>query len=316
MKIMPWHEDKLSDLVVFWNKELAKDFPMREALFKQNSFDDVNVSNEGSCIAVNDEGHIIGFVIAKQWKEKIDVGMDPKRGWIQALLVDRNHRGKGIGTKLLEYAEGNLKENGIEEIQLGGDPFHYFPGIPDQKQDAQRWAEQKGYLKRMDTYDLMNYMSKTYPFPEDDTVEFSLLKKEEEDDLIAFFHKSFSGRWEYEAIKYFELNGEGREFVVAKKNEKIIGFCRINDSRSPYIAQNVYWSPLFEQELGGIGPLGIDENEQKQGYGLAIVQAGMAFLQERNIDTIVIDWTGFLNFYGKLDFEPWKKYGIYLKDLK
>ena len=39
-------------------------------------------------------------------------------------------------------------------------------------------------------------------------------------------------------------------------------------ANSPFIAQNVYWSPLFEEEVGGIGPLGIDAEEQKQGYGL------------------------------------------------
>ena len=49
---------------------------------------------------------------------------------------------------------------------------------------------------------------------------------------------------------------------------------------------------------------------------LAIVQAAMAYLQERNIDTIIIDWTILVEFYGKLDFDPWKKYGVYLKDLK
>ena len=73
--------------------------------------------------------------------------------------------------------------------------------------------------------------------------------------------------------------------------------------------------PFVRRAVGGIGPLGIDPEEQKQGYGLGIVQAAMAYLQERKIETIIIDWTIFLEFYGKLDFEPWKKYGVYLKDL-
>nr|WP_084544167.1 GNAT family N-acetyltransferase [Paenisporosarcina indica] len=47
------------------------------------------------------------------------------------LLVDSDHRGKGIGTMLLKLAEADLKENGIEVMQLAGDPFHYFSGIPD-----------------------------------------------------------------------------------------------------------------------------------------------------------------------------------------
>lgn len=313
MEIVTWSIDRLEELVALWNKELATDFPMRKELFKQNSFEDVNVLYKGSCIALDEEGNVIGFIVAKQWKEELDVGMDPKKGWIQTLLVDSFHQGKGIGSTLLGHAETYLKANGIEQIQMGGDPFHYFPGIPGQYKDVQNWAEKKGYNKRIDTYDLINHMSKEYLFPHDDSVEIALLQEDEKEEFIYFLHKCFPGRWEYEAIKYFELNGDGREFVIIKKNNQIIGFCIINDSCSPFIAQNVYWSPLFETEIGGIGPLGIDKEERKQGYGLAIVQAAVVYLQERGIETIVIDWTGLLDFYGKLDFVMWKKYEIYLK---
>ena len=316
MKIIAWKRDRLEELVELWNKELAVDFPMRKELFIQNSFNDVNVSYEGSYIAVDDQDHVIGFVVAKRWQETIDVKMDPKRGWIQVLLIDSAHRGKGLGTKLLKRAEAQLKGNGVEEMQLGGDPFHYFSGIPDQYKNAQKLAEKHGYTKRVDTYDLINHLDKKYDLPVDNSVAFSILKKEEEDDLISFLERCFPGRWVYETMKYFEMNGDGREFVVVKKKGQIIGFCRINDSHSPFIAQNVYWSPLFEQEVGGIGPLGIDANEQKQGYGLAIVQAAIAYLQERNTETIIIDWTILVDFYKKLDFNPWKIYGVYLKDLK
>lgn len=315
LKIIAWNEEKLSDLVALWNQELAKDFPMREALFKQNSFDDVNASYDGSFIALDAKENVIGFVVTKHWQEEMDVEMPLKKGWIQALLVDHNHRGQGLGAKLLGQAEEYLLKNGIEEVQLGGDPFHYFPGVPDQYQEVQSWAAQKGYVKHMDAYDLVNRISKEYPFPDNDTVEFSLLHIEDKDAFIAFLNRCFPGRWEYEAMKYFEMNGNGREFVVAKKKGKIIGFCRLNDGQSPFIAQNVYWSPLFKHDLGGIGPLGIDENEQKQGYGLAIIEAAMNILIERNIRTIVIDWTGLVDFYAKLDFKPWKKYGIYVKKL-
>lgn len=316
MKILSWNHDRLDELVELWNKELAADFPMRKELFEQNSFKDKNVSYEDSHIAVDEQDHVIGFVIAKRWKEEIDVNMDDKKGWIQVLLVARDHRGKGIGTELLERAETGLKEKGVVAMQLAGDPFHYFSGIPEQYQDAQKWAEKNGYVKRIDTYDLINHLDKKYSFPEVDSVTFSILKREEEAELISFFERCFPGRWEYEAIKYFEMHGEGREFVVLKKKGKIIGFCRINDSQSPSIAQNVYWSPLFAQEIAGIGPLGIDANEQKKGYGLAIVQAAMAYIQERSIETIIIDWTILVEFYEKLDFKIWKSYGVYLKDVK
>ncbi|MBO1911690.1 GNAT family N-acetyltransferase, partial [Microvirga sp. 3-52] len=100
MKLIPWNVERFDELLALWAKELSDEFPMREELFKQNSFDDVNLSYESSHIAVDDENHVIGFVVAKLWQEEIDVNMDLKRGWIQVLLVDHEHRGKGVGTAL------------------------------------------------------------------------------------------------------------------------------------------------------------------------------------------------------------------------
>ncbi|MBS4208192.1 GNAT family N-acetyltransferase [Bacillus sp. FJAT-50079] len=314
MQIIAWDVERLDGLVALWNQELVSDFPMRSQLFQQNSFNDHNVCYDSSAIAINEKDEVIGFIVAKRWLELMeDVDMDLKKGWIQVLLIDQAYRGKGIGSALLEHAETKLKAKGIEQIQLGGDPWHYFPGIPDQYKEVQTWAEKKGYGKRIDTYDLLNKTDKQYLLPDDPNVKYSLLEKSEEKQLLSFMHRCFPGRWEYEAMKYFELDGNGREYVVLKKNDQIVGFCRINDRASPFIAQNVYWAPLFQEELGGIGPLGIDANERGHGYGLAIVQAALYYLQQRQINTMVIDWTTFLDFYGRLDFEAWKKYGIYLK---
>lgn len=315
MKIIPWDASRLAEVVELWNKELGEEYPMRPKLFNQNSLEDKNVLEDGCAMAVDDQNKIIGFSVAKKWQEKVDVKMDSKRGWVQVLLVDTNYRNKGLGTRLLNKVEETLKDQGIEEIQLGGDPFHYFSGVPLQFVETQQWVEKKGYLKRIDTYDLINHLSKNYSMPEDNTVSYSILQPNEKEEFLTFLNKSFPGRWEYEAIKYFESSGSGREFVVLKKNGRIIGFCRINDDESPTIAQNVYWSPSFKTKVGGIGPLGVDSSEQKQGYGLGIVQAAMVILQERKVETIIIDWTILVDFYKKLDFDIWKGYGIYLKDL-
>src|SRR5699024_12360036 len=109
--------------------------------------------------------------------------------------------------------------------------------------------------------------------------------------------------------------GTGREFVVLRKQEKIIGFCRVNDSKAPIIAQNVYWSPLFKEELGGIGPLGVDAAERGQGLGLAIVEAGIGELRKGGVRNVVIEWTGVITCYKKLGYDIWKTYDSYKKKL-
>ncbi|OCA85989.1 acetyltransferase [Bacillus sp. FJAT-27225] len=317
MRFISWSIDKLEELVELWNRELGTDFPMRKQLFEQNSFRDDNVFFEASRIALDENNNVIGFLVAKRWQEKLEVGMNPNMGWIQVLLVDHRFRNQSIGTNLLKHAEKIFMDNNINSIVLGRDPWHYFPGIPQQYDDVSSWFEKQGYNKLGSDYDVLckyNSGSDT-AFPKFEGVEFSVLDIKDKDPFLQFLNRCFPGRWEYEAIHYFEKGGTGREFVVLKKENKIIGFCRMNDSNSPIIAQNVYWAPLFNEELGGIGPLGIDSNERKNGYGLAIVQAGIVYLRNRNVNSIVIDWTGLIDFYGKLGYEVWKSYNSYKKNI-
>ncbi|MCH1625948.1 GNAT family N-acetyltransferase [Ferdinandcohnia quinoae] len=316
MKYIPLDARRLPELVTLWNSAIGTDFPMREDLFKQNSFDDENLYTEGSFIAIEDD-QVIGFIISKRWQENIEIQMNSEIGWIQALIVDSSNRGKGVGSALLNKAEIALQNSGCKRILLGRDPWHYFPGIPFEYELVRNWFEHRGYLAANIESDLVKHYEddEIDDIPDLENVQFTLLKEDEKGQLLEFLHRCFPGRWEYEAYHYFKKGGTGREFVVLKKGDKIIGFCRINDAASPYIAQNVYWSSLFQDELGGVGPLGIDSGERKQGYGLAIVKAGIAFLRKRMIHHIVIDWTGLTDFYGRLGFNVWKEYQQYYKEL-
>lgn len=317
MRYVEWNRKWLQELVALWNRELGEEFPMREDLFEQNSFQDVNVFKEGSQIVIDDKDKVVGFIVAKKWNDSVEVGIDPLTGWIQVLLVDSAYRNRGIGTKLLSLAESKLIESGVNRIRLGKDTWHYFPGIPTPYKGTAAWFEKRGYIRVGEEFDLERHYKKEndISIPKKEGVEVSILQPEEKEQLLEFLHHAFPGRWEYEAIKYFQLGGSGREFVVLKKNGKIIGFCRINDSKSPVIAQNVYWSPLYEGELGGVGPLGIDAKERKSGYGLFIVEAAIQHLRKRGVESIVIDWTGLVEFYKKLGYQICKSYYSFEKHL-
>lgn len=312
-----WDSARLPEIVELWNKELNDAFPMTEKLFKQNSFEDENVCYKGSRIAMTEDDQVVGFIVAKKWQENLSIDLGESIGWIQVLLVDRQFRNQGIGSTLLSVAESELVSSGKKRILLGRDPWHYFPGIPKEYDHVKSWFEHKGFKAVGTEFDLINDYSKAekevLPSPND--AIFSLLTLEDKDAFLAFLNRCFPGRWEYEAIHYFKNGGTGREFVILKKNDEIIGFSRINDGQSPLIAQNVYWSPLFKEELGGVGPLGVDAKERKQGYGLATVEAAIYFLRDRNINKIVIDWTGLVDFYKKLGYETWKAYNSYQKEI-
>ena len=316
MNIYPFHEKWAASLIALWNEEYGHSFPMRVTLFEQNSIRDRNIHWDSSFVAVSEKGEVIGFIISKTWNE--DMALYEDIGWINSILVKKEYRSKGIGTRLFHMAEKKLKEAGVKKLFLGRDPWHYFPGIPIENTLAKRWAVKQGFEHKGKDYDMLRHFSEgeAVSYPRFTEYEFATLRPEEQGELIGFLHASFPGRWEYEALEYFRRGGTGREFVVVKKDGKIVGFCRVNDDKSPFIAQNVYWAPLFSNNhLGGIGPLGIDSKERKKGLGLAIVKAGVSTLRDRGIRTIAIDWTGLTEFYRKLGFDIWKSYENYSKQL-
>lgn len=307
----------LEELTALWNKEIGADFPMRKELLEQNSFQDVNVLHEGSRIAMDDNGQVVGFAVSKIWQDEHHPSYTKDTGWIQVLLVDSSHRGKGIGSTLLQTAEQALKKAGAKKILLGSDLWHYFPGLPAGDKMTADWFAKRGYSRGDTCHDLdCHYNPEELPdIPTRQDAVAEILDEQEKDGLLSFLGRCFPGRWLLEAEQYFERGGTGREFVVLKKGGRIIGFCRINDALSPIIAQNVYWSQLYEGEHGGIGPLGVDDAERGNGYGLFIVEAAEAFLRKRKVSSILIDWTGLVSFYEKLGFKVCKSYDSYSKSI-
>ena len=301
-------------IIDLWNRNVDPAFPMTKALFQQNTVEDENILHEGTAVVV-DKGQVIAVVVSKIIKDAKKVPMQMDKGWIHLLLVDKAYRSQGIGTQLLQKAEHALQQAGMIKIQIGGDLLHYFCGIPEHDQTTQQFLVKHGYEPGQVMTDLTHTLKEQVELPTFEEIHFEPLAFEEKEAFLTFMHDAFPGRWEYEAIVYFEKGGTGKEFVVAKKGNDIIGFCRMNDVTGPTIAQNMNWSTAFEGNFGGIGPLGIEASARKGGYGLGITKAAVHFLQKRGVETILIDWTTIIEFYAKLGFTPWQNYHMYSKAL-
>lgn len=293
----------------FWNANIGQLFPLREQLWIQNTITDPNLLPQAS-FAVLDDGELIGIVVSKKYQEQhFNIDMPSETGWIQFLLVDRERRREGLGTKLLSFAEQAFRDLKLKDIKIGRDPQHYFPGIPLEDEESIRFFENKGYQKEsieIDLYRLVKGQS-LYELTNHESY-FRLLNTHDRDSLLKFLQVSFPGRWQYEAARYFERGGNGREILGLFINSEIKGFCRLHDPKSPFIAANLYWSPLLQGKTGGIGPLGVDRSVRGQNFGMDIVKAAANVLITRGMDHIIIDWTQLEHFYGKMGFQPWKKY--------
>ncbi|WP_261129309.1 GNAT family N-acetyltransferase [Bacillus sp. Marseille-Q3570] len=316
MNFVRWDETvlPLEELCGLWNEEIGGDFPITERLFRQNSLNCPFVLSEGSWY-VMEGNNVIGFIITKFTKDNED-HLPSNIGWIQALLVKDDSRNNGIGNQLLIKAEQALASVGVTKIILGRDFHHYFPGIPSTVSNIHLWFENRGYVEVNKVKDF--YRVAPDHAEEIDTTEITMseLEPSEKMQFLSFMEESFPGRWEYEAREYFKKGGDGSHFIVAKYGEEIIGFVRVNGLDSPVIGPNIYWHYLFEEKVGGIGPLGIKKSHRKKGYGKAIVQKAINIAVERGCRHLIIDWTELDEFYQSFGFKAWKEYEQYEKSMR
>lgn len=76
------------------------------------------VHGEGLAVATDGDrpGSIVGFVMFREERGLYDQTVD--RGIVDNLFVDPDHRDRGVGAALLEYAESSLAEVGVEVVAL------------------------------------------------------------------------------------------------------------------------------------------------------------------------------------------------------
>lgn len=87
-----------------------------------------------------ENGRVVGAVLC---------GTDGRRGYLNHLAVDKTHRGKGIGRKLVERALSGLKKAGIDKC-------HIFV-LKDNQAGQDFWAH-NGWVLR-DTFVVMSHLS-------------------------------------------------------------------------------------------------------------------------------------------------------------
>jgi len=125
-------------------------------------------------------------------------------------------------------------------------------------------------------------------------------------DLLRFERREFRG-WE-QSTRFMIGCRETDHLIIVKRGRRIIGLLQTFSPRSRMRAANVVWERLLGEDVGGMGAVGIARNERGKGLGLALVAVASKVLKERGVGNAHIDWTGLVDFYGKLGYKPWREY--------
>lgn len=318
-ELRPFDPARIGAVVALWNAAAGRVFPLREAVFRQNTVLDPHFDAAGAALACESgTGRILGCGIAKVARVPLGAdGLRPDRGWVSLVVVHPDHWRRGIGAALVRAAEAFLRAKERPTAVLGSDPAHFFPGVPHET-GASRFFAALGYRLRGEAYDLHRSL-RGYRTPEsvaavlrnNPDTEIRPLARGEEGALLAFLDAAFPGRWRYTLARFLDGGGAIGDIMGIVRGGAVHGFAHLFHPHSRWIGPSITWTPPHTAGgagIGGLGPMGVSPALRGRGFGLALLDRAMVHLASHGIHEMIIDWTILLDFYGKLGFTPLRRY--------
>ena len=94
-------------------------FRVAEPIMTPEWFDAVLASPTRTLLVARAAGQVVGVLLLQEMANPDDEIYQPRRYlYVDELMVAGTHRGRGIGRRLMEAAERQARELGIEEIEL------------------------------------------------------------------------------------------------------------------------------------------------------------------------------------------------------
>ncbi|MEZ4656757.1 MAG: GNAT family N-acetyltransferase [Caldilineaceae bacterium] len=249
----------------------------------------------------------IGFVLASALKNQ-PAAAAPEQGWIDAIAVLPDEQKRGVGKKLLNWAEEWLRGQGCTEAALGGSLRPFAPGLPVEL-EQHACFEHLGFVPRERVWDVAANLAHYARSRSVREVAGAVRPAQpgQEAALLEFFQREFPGRWRYEFERFVQHKERLSDFMLLWTARGVDGFCRLTfeDSARPIERFYPYALP---RPWGQLGPIGVSQDQRGLGYGAALLDAGLRRLHNNGVNGCIIDWTTIVDFYAKFGFAPHREY--------
>lgn len=304
--LRPYRTSDFDSLWALWQSTLGESWPLtREFLRRITS--DVMRYHEGDNIVAEQDSHVVGFVATR-------VHSAGKGGGVPLLIVSPEKQRQGIGTLLHNAAFEQLRQKQVETINFtdGGEPF--WPGVPLNVPGAVDFFKSCGWNFSHTSYDLTRDLI-DYQTPADvleraakQGITIRLASWDEAISIVDFEQCNFPF-WS----EYFEKTAQaGRysDILAAWDGAEVVGSLLINRADVTGLNPDALWHTILGDDMGGIGAVGVNEQRQGCGIGLALVATASNILQARGLHQCIIGWTDLMDFYGKLGYTIWRGYAM------
>ncbi len=314
-RFQPVNPDDAARLATLWNAACGEDMAISARFVTYNLHAGAGV-RQAAMLGLLDDAPV-GFVVAAMLADDPTV-TPPDRGWIDALVVTPDHRGQGVGSRLLTWAEGWLLGQGCRTIRLGGGLRPFVPGVPVEL-NSEGFFTRHGYgsIATPPTVADLGADLALYTPPSalrEIAGQVRPAAPGDRDALLAFLQREFPGRWRYEFEQFLADGGRISDYMVLWTNRGIDGCCILtfDDSARPIERFYPYRLP---RPWGQLGSIGVSADCRGRGYGSALLDAGLRRLHDTGVNGCIIDWTDLLDFYAKFGFTPYRHYLQLIKQL-
>ena len=278
MEIQNYNQNYEQAVVDLWNQCLPFD-PLTVHKFRKQALLDDNF-DPSLCYAALCDQKPVGFLLATRRKfPYLERGLEPERGWINVLFVHPDYRRQGIGRRLVEKAETDMKERGANNVTVAAySPNYFFAGIDaDNYPEAICFFEKHGYIsgdqhysmcRDLHGYQLSESTQKKKVEAEAKGYRFIQFNYAYALDLLRFLKNEFGGGWKRNALISMQ-NDEAEDLIllVLDHEENIVGFCM----------RKIDGNPMR------FGPIGISEKARNAGLGGILLELQMAEMAKKGI---------------------------------
>ena len=262
MTIINYTQEYEREVVDLWNRTCTFD-PISVQKFRLQALFDDNFDPELAHVAIEDN-KVVGFIYGTKRKfPYLERGLEPDRGWINVMFVDKDYRNRGIGQALYDKVESQLKELGCKNITLCAySPSYFFAGLdaehyPEsisffEKNGHVRGAEHYSMGKNLHGFQIPERTLKKKKEAEDKGYQFLVFDYKHSLELLDFLKREFGGGWKRNALMAMQKGeAEERILIVLNKENKICGFC----------------TRAIDDNPMRFGPIGVAANERNSGIG-------------------------------------------------
>ena len=231
-------------------------------------------------------------------------------------LVEPLHQRQGVGEMLVRQVMQMLAKSGCSSCSLGAgaNADYFWPGVPDGEQTAWPFFAKCGFKESERTFDLLQDLNE-YQSPEWVTrrpnrhgISIRLATGLLSTRILEFESSAFPA-W----VAFYEnalRRGKYENLLVATDSDGTVVGSVLLDCN-----EMLTWTRSLGADCGALSVLGVREDQQGKGIGLALAARALELLQKRGCRQCYIHWTGLTSWYGKLGASVWAEYHVASKPL-